>query len=180
MNKHLLPRGFREPSESSGIVDGEPKNKLTPSFRGPSESSAPSKKLASVELPWIFRVKHHREPHTKKVCLRRTPARFRVKRLLPLCVCLCSPPLSTAAGCHFIAKTILAYETLTRTLRTASAQIPRNFPMFLACLCLFSESESLHLAYWVISLASGASVASMASTASMTSVASMASTASFH
>ena len=54
------------------------------------------------------------------------------------------------------------------------------FPTFLACLCLFTENESLHLAYWVISLASGASAASMTSTASMTSVASMTSTASFH
>ena len=42
-NEHLLPRGFREPSESSDIVDGEPKTCL----RHPSEdlpSQAPLRK----------------------------------------------------------------------------------------------------------------------------------------
>ena len=54
------------------------------------------------------------------------------------------------------------------------------FPKDFARLCLFTEIESLHLAYLVISLASKASAASITSTASMTSVASMTSTASFH
>ena len=48
------------------------------------------------------------------------------------------------------------------------------FSMFLARLCLFTESDSLHFAYWVISLPSGTSAASI------TSVALMTSTASFH
>ena len=121
---------------------------LTPSFRGPSESSAPSKKLASVELPRTFRVKRHREPQTKRLCLRRTPAHFRVKRLLPLWVSLillrapsillpseAPPPVSNAAGCYFIAKAILAYGDLTETLRNASAQFPRILHIFSGVCC---------------------------------------------
>ena len=171
----MLPRAFRDPSESSASVNCTASDELPGTFRVkrqkkieinicfreasvnlPSQAASwmanqkyayailprtfrvkrrkkHKNKLASVELPRTFRVKRHREPQTKRLCLRRTPAHFRVKRLLPLCVCLCSPPLSTAAGCHFIAKTILAYETLTRTLRTASAQIPRIFLMFPGC-----------------------------------------------
>ena len=49
------------------------------------------------------------------------PCRFRVKR----------PPSSwPLPRYHCVANAILAYGTLTRTLRTASAQIPRIFPMF--------------------------------------------------
>ena len=93
-------------------------------FREPSEILPSQARLWIALLPTSFR--EPSEPsalmHTKKTfASERLPRTFRVKR----------PPSSRPLpGCHCVANTILAYGTLTRTLRTASAQIPLIFSMF--------------------------------------------------
>ena len=117
----LLPRAFRDPSESSASVNCVASDKLPRTFRA-KRPYAHKKSIcfreASENLPskaGSWTVKKRTRAYAT------LPRTFRVKR----------PPSSRPLpGCHCVANTILAYGTLTRTLRTASAQIPRIFPMF--------------------------------------------------
>ena len=96
--------------------------------------------FASESLPRSFRVKRVCELRCFREASENLPSkagswtvkkRTRAYATLPRTFRVKRPPSSRPLpGCHCVANTILAYGTLTRTLRTASAQIPRIFPMF--------------------------------------------------